>query len=335
MGDTLPDPPALSGRRLARLIAGCDDGIVPGRRLVRHRFGVTLVPQEPRRVVSVGYEEHDLILHFGVVPVLQRDYFGDQPAAVWPWARHLLGGARPQTFRAAEIPLWRVAAARPDLIMATNAGLDHDTYRRLSAIAPTVAQHPDHDDWETPRDVMLADIARVFGQEGRAERLTDDVRTRLIEVAEAHPEWRGRVATSVTIAEDGLWVDLGGHCRGSLLLELGFRLPDGLRGEPLGTRHAGVGADGVAAIDRDLLLWVNGEDDPAPIADLPGRRQLDAHRDGREVYLDKVMTGAYTTQSPLAVAYLLDRLVPEIEAAIDGDPSTLPRSAVLSGIAPT
>ena len=34
----------------------------------------------------------------------------------------------------------QIAALKPDLIVATNAGLDADTYAKLSAIAPTIAQ---------------------------------------------------------------------------------------------------------------------------------------------------------------------------------------------------
>ena len=34
----------------------------------------------------------------------------------------------------------QIASLKPDLIVATNAGLDQDTYTKLSAIAPTIAQ---------------------------------------------------------------------------------------------------------------------------------------------------------------------------------------------------
>jgi iron complex transport system substrate-binding protein len=325
----------VRGRGLARLIAGCADDVVSGgRRVVHHRFGVTVVPAEPRRVISVGYEEHDLLLHLGVVPVLQRDYFGEQPCAVWPWSWDLLGRHRPATFATDEIPLDAVAAARPDLIMATNAGLHEATYDALSSIAPTVAQSARHPDWETPRDEHFLDVARCFGRQRLAQSLIDDTRLRVIAIAEEHPEWRGRVAASLTLHPEGVLVDLDGHSRGSLLLDLGFVLPSDLDGPRVGERHAILDDRGVGGLDRDLLLWVDGRDDPGTIAELPGRRSLDAHRTGREVYLDTVMTGAFTVQSPRAIAYLLDRLVPEIEAAIDGNPATLARSAVMSGLAP-
>lgn len=330
------DDIVVRGASLASLIAGCSVDLDPvGPRRIRHRFGVTDVPARPRRVVSVGYEEHDLILHFGVVPVLQRDYFGDQPCAVWPWSQSLLGGQRPQTFTE-RLPIARIRALQPDLIMATNAGLDRREYRRLSRIAPTVAHNADYPEWETPRDVMLMDVGRVFGREGDAQRMIDVIRTRVMEVCEAHPHWRGMEAVSVGFAlDDGLFVDLRGHARGELLVELGFRIPElPLATHIEGERFANVDLADVRQIDRDLVVWIDGDDDPTPILELPGRDRLRAHREGREIYLGTVHTAAYTVQSPRALAYLLDELPPLIEAAIDGDPATVVPTSARAGVAP-
>src|SRR5688500_17670537 len=63
---------------------------------VEHKFGETLVEEEPARVVSVGYTEHDVLLQLGVVPVGVTDWYGDQPFATWPWAQDLLGDAEPE-----------------------------------------------------------------------------------------------------------------------------------------------------------------------------------------------------------------------------------------------
>lgn len=328
----------VRGADLARLIAGTAPvrvGTPRGVVAVEHRFGTTLVPHRPRRVVSLGYEEQDLLLHFGVVPVLQRDYFGDQPDAVWPWSRPMLGGARPMTFRD-DIPFDAIRALAPDLVMATNAGLEPGEYRALSAIAPTVADNGAFPRWETPRDQMLLDVGRVFGQAHEAQLAVDRVRLQVLEVAEAHPEWRGLEAVSVTTTPDGrLSVDCPGHARGQLLLDLGFSLPVELlhptdHGEgPFAFLEHGR----LPCVDRDVVLWVNGEDDPSAYVDLPGRRQLAAHREGREVYVDKHLTAAFTIQSPRAVLVLLDELVPLLEAAVAGPHRPVP-SSVRYGIAP-
>ena len=44
-------------------------------------------------MVSVGFSDQDTLLALGVVPVGIRDWYGDQPNAVWPWATDELGDA--------------------------------------------------------------------------------------------------------------------------------------------------------------------------------------------------------------------------------------------------
>lgn len=114
-----------------------DDGSVT----VRHAFGDTTIPGPPQRVVSAGLTEQDDLLAVGVVPIAVTDWFGGEPFGVWPWAQRQLAGAQPAVLNLDNgIPVEEIAALKPDLIVATNAGLDADTYAKLSEIAPTVAQ---------------------------------------------------------------------------------------------------------------------------------------------------------------------------------------------------
>src|SRR5690606_23184754 len=52
---------------------------------IEHKYGATTIDAEPKRVVSVGFGEHDGLLALGVVPIAVRDWYGDQPYATWPW----------------------------------------------------------------------------------------------------------------------------------------------------------------------------------------------------------------------------------------------------------
>ncbi|MDD4867363.1 MAG: twin-arginine translocation signal domain-containing protein, partial [Mycobacterium sp.] len=58
---------------------------------IAHLFGETVIKEPPKRVVSAGYTEQDDLLAVGVVPVAVTNWFGDQPFAVWPWARPKMG----------------------------------------------------------------------------------------------------------------------------------------------------------------------------------------------------------------------------------------------------
>lgn len=321
------------GVELARMIAGgCTS--TPTARWVEHPYGASRVPAQPRRVVTLGLDEHELLLHLGIVPVLVRDEWGDQPSAVWPWARHLLGGHNPATFPRIEIPFARLHEPRPDLIVATWAGIDQQTYDELSTIAPTLPNRNDAEyPWDQPWDDHLLELADAFGMRRRAQALVDGVRTRMMAIADAHPHWRSLVAASVTMPETAFDVDLG-HRRGRLLQEIGLGLPTDLATSTSAIR-ATVAADALNRLDRDVIVWVNGSDDPRPIVELPERTRLTAHREGREVYLDKLHTAAFSVQSPLSLHFLLDMLVPEIEAAVDGVPVPPVAAAARYGIAPS
>ena len=62
-GSDDPEPAATGG---GETDAGA--GVFPVT--VTHKYGETVVPEEPERVVSVGVTEQDVLLELGVVPVL-------------------------------------------------------------------------------------------------------------------------------------------------------------------------------------------------------------------------------------------------------------------------
>src|SRR6202040_582381 len=128
----------------AALVAACSSpkpGVdaKDGSVTVKHIFGATKIAAPPKRVVSAGFTEQDDLLAVGVVPIAVTNWFGGQPFAVWPWAQPKLGGAQPVVLNLDNgIPVDQIAGLKPDLIVAVNAGVDADTYQKLSAIAPTI-----------------------------------------------------------------------------------------------------------------------------------------------------------------------------------------------------
>ena len=139
---------------------------------VTHLFGQTVIKEPPKRVVSAGYTEQDDLLAVGVVPIAVTNWFGDQPFAVWPWAQPKLGAAQPVVLNLDNgIPVDQIASLKPDLIVAINAGVDADTYQKLSAIAPTVPQSGGDAFFEPWKDA--GDHDRPGGIPGRPDEVTD------------------------------------------------------------------------------------------------------------------------------------------------------------------
>ena len=142
---------------------------------VEHKFGTTEVPAAPERVVAVGYTDQDHVLAFGVVPVGVGDFLGGYDWRNRPWAKEALGGAEPEVVSGQQINFEAVAAQRPDLIFAINAGLKEGDYERLSRIAPTVAQSGEYIDFGMPWEEQTMLVGRALGQEERARQIVSEL----------------------------------------------------------------------------------------------------------------------------------------------------------------
>ena len=114
-----------------------------------------------------------------------------------------------------------------------------------------------------------------------------------------------------------------GDARPQLLAQLGFVTPaefDELAGDQF---YSSFSYEEIGRLDRDVLLWISA--DPAiiqAIKDNPLRQQLEAAATGREIFLGQQQAGAFSFSSVLSLPVLLDTLVPQLEAAVDGDSAT-------------
>ncbi|MBW0100610.1 iron-siderophore ABC transporter substrate-binding protein, partial [Pseudonocardia sp. KRD-184] len=288
------------------------------------------VPAEPQRVVSVGFTEQDILLALDVVPVAVTEWYGDQPNATWSWARDELGDAQPEVLRVADSYEYeKIAALRPDLIVAVNAGLDQEPYDRLSAIAPTVAHPADGPTIFGPWDAQTRLVGQALGKAEQAEELITGIKDRFAAEAAAHPQFAGVPAVFLQAPYyDGSAIAYQDGLSTEFLTDLGFVVPSDIdRFAPEGdTAQAYIPLENLGVLDgADVLLWAT-EDTTArtELEAQPLYRQLAAVRGGNLVFTDGELAGAIYFSSPLSLPYVLDRLVPLLEQAVVGNPETVP-----------
>lgn len=296
-----------------------------------HRYGETVVPARPERVVSLGYTGHDNILALGVVPVALRYWYGDHPGGVWPWAQPSLQGAKPLVLQG-EVSLERIALTEPDLIVAIGSGITAEEYAILSRIAPTIAAEERYGDFATPWQDHARTIGRALGKSPEAEAQIAAIEHRFDTIRRDHPDWQGAsgVAAYLWAGAPGAFTATDG--RTEILLDMGFALPDLLSGA--GNFFAEFSAEDLTVFDTDVLVWISAGGDLAGLQNLTLRRTLRAHTEGREIYAGDELAGAMAHGTLLSLPWSLDRLVPQIERAMDGDPATKVPSAVEAGLAP-
>ncbi len=275
---------------------------------VRHAFGETRIPAPPTRVVSAGLTDADDLLALGVVPVAVTDWFGAEPFGVWPWARQQLGDAQPVVLSLADgVQIEQIAGLTPDLIVATDAGLDQETYNQLSAIAPTIAQSGSQAFFEPWRDQAGAIGQAVFRHDDM-QKLIADVDAAFGAVKDSHPQFAGKKALLLdgTLVNDSVRVSRPAW-RSEFLTQMGLTVVQ---------TDASIPRDRIADVlgDADVLIWTTESDqeqaallaDPA-IAALPARRH---------VFTGKELAGAIAYASTLSYPVLADRLPPMLADAL-------------------
>jgi iron complex transport system substrate-binding protein len=288
---------------------------------VQHKFGSTTIESAPKRVVTVGYTDQDAVLALGVVPVGVGDFLGGYDWRKRPWAQQALGGANPAVVAGQEINFEAVAAQRPDLIVAINAGLKKSAYDRLSKIGPTVAQSGDYIDFGMPWDEQTLLVGRALGREEQARKVVADVKAKFAKARSEHPEFAGKTAILAYGGPDGYGAYSTQDTRSRFLSDLGFTTPrriDQLAGKSFYTAFS---QEQFRLMDQDLVLMYGPQKD---ITGNPVVSRLDAVRDDRIVYLDLTdqFAGALGFASALSLPYLLDHEVGALAEAVDGDPET-------------
>lgn len=304
------------------LAAGCSSskpapGAAPaGGVTITHLFGQTVIKEPPKRVVSAGYTEQDDLLAVGVVPIAVTNWWGDQPFAVWPWAQPKLGAAQPVVLNLDNgIPVDQIAGLKPDLIVAINAGVDADTYQKLSAIAPTVPQG-DGDAFFEPWKDQAATIGQAVFQADQMKSLIDGVGQKFAAVAQKNPGWLGKKAL---LMQGTLWqgtvVATVAGWRTDFLNQMGLVIADSIKPFGGSDHRAVIPRDQIRAVldSADVVIWTteSPDDQKAVLAD-PDVAASQATTQNRHLFTTKEQAGAIAFSSVLSYPMLAEQLPPLI-----------------------
>ena len=269
---------------------------------VEHAFGETEIPAEPKRVVVAGLNEADFLYSLGVAPVGVHEWWGGYPYATGPWADDARKevGAAPEVQQEWDINVEWVAAQKPDLIIATYHDLDDAMYKKLSSIAPVVAQHADYEVWTTPWREQLRQIGEAVGRSDRAEEVIADVDATIEELVAEHPEFNGATYDTGYLDEGGAF----------------GTYTDGV--------YVTISPERVDLLDLlDVFIFLDDtgtmEGEAAKVKTFASTR---LYKEGRIVAPESDLVLAMAFNTPLSIPYYLTELAPMLEAALDGDPAT-------------
>lgn len=303
---------------------GVEEGAFPVT--IEHKHGSTTIESEPKRVTVVGLREQDALLALGVVPVATTEWFGEHPGAIFPWAQEKLGSATPPTVLKSTdgIEVEKVAATRPDLILAVYSGLTKKEYETLSKLAPVVAQPKGQVDYGSSWQQETEITGRAVGRPERAKKLVTETERLIADTAAAHPQWKGRTAAVVTDYQ-GIYLYGPEDIRTRTLESLGFTFPDRLAKVVPDDFGVQLSDEKTDLVDVDALVWLaDGERTPDELKKVGVYADLRVRKEGRDVFVleDDRALEALSFTSVLSFPLLLKELAPRLDAAVDGDPQT-------------
>lgn len=282
---------------------------------VTDSFGTVTIDSAPQRVVTAGFNDQDFALALGVTPVATRAFTGFDYQAR-PWAQDQLAGNTIEEIGAEQLDLEAIAAADPDLVMATYAYLEPEQYEQLSALAPTVGDLEPADGAEAASwREQLAAYGTALGRTAEAEQVRDDVDARFDEARTENPQIEGRTAAVVLLLDGSFYILDAGDPRNRFFTDLGFETP-----ATTGT----VSPERYDLLDQDNLIVLGAT--PEDLANDALFQNLDVVTEDRTVYLGEFGTdvpSAVGFASPLSMPFAIDAVTPALARATDDDPATV------------
>ena len=220
---------------------------------VEHKFGSTTVPKKPERIAIVGLTEQDTVLALGYKPIATTEWYGEQPHAVWPWAREALGDA--QADRARQRRRVRRSrsspALRPDLIIGVNSGMKKATTRSCPSSRRRSPAGKGSTDYFSPWDEQVELIAKALGKPEEGRRAGRAGQGGLRQGGRANPEFKGKTVTfSQNAFYDGLLYVYPEGLNTEFLEYLGFTINPKLTPLVEEAGRAGRGLGGAAGRHR-------------------------------------------------------------------------------------
>lgn len=286
---------------------------------VEHKYGSTTIEAEPKKVVTLGLSDQDTVLALGVKPVGSIDWFKEQPYGKWPWVKDLWGSAKPQVVgERDEYNMEKIAALKPDLIVASYSGMKKEQYETLSKIAKVVGQPKGHEDYQAPWQVMTQQIGKALGKEAETGKLISGIDARFKAVRDKHPEWKGKTVTVGEPYEPGKFAAFSPKDPKTVFLtEMGFTTPEAFR-KALGKETiADLSSERLDVMEADRTVWLGTPETEKALKADPLYKKTKVNQEKRDLFLpydNPDIGAALSFNTVLSIPYAIDQVVPMLEA---------------------
>ena len=287
--------------------------------------GPVTIAAEPKRVVTLDFPSSDAVLALGITPIAMAKV-SYVPGDVQTWTQTALKGASPELLDAdTDIPLEKVAALRPDLIVGANAYNLDPVYSKLRKLAPVVSYRngPGADTWQ--QTTLL--IGQALGRAEQARKLVVDTEARVARTAAEHSDFKNRTLTLFNYAERQAYaISSPEDFSIRFLSTLGFKLPPAIERaedndggkDDFGEARLPVSDEQLKLLDADIVLGTSSDSATSLKAFVrrPLFKRLSAVKRGAFATLGIGPATSIAFPSTLSINDAIDNLVPLLDRLI-------------------
>lgn len=287
---------------------------------IRGAEGDTVLKTRPERIVAVGFQRDiDESVALGVVPLAVTPATNFD-SGLPPWVEAKLTGAKPEQLSYEDnLPFEKIAALRPDLLLATDSYSLSDDFANLTAIAPTLSYEKDvsEDTWQT----RVTRIGQALGRDAEAKRLVDGVTGRIAKAkSDNKAVLAGRTFTFSLLNAEGALATIvtPDDASAQFLASLGMTLsPKVTSLPPAGPAgRAVVSQERTELLDADVIIFsYRSDDERTQVESNRLFTALPAVRRGSYVPLPISTALSMAFPSTLSIPFALDTIVPKLVTA--------------------
>lgn len=195
---------------------------------IKHGLGETVISAAPQRVVTLGWSSTDAAIALGAVPVgIPSFRSAGFDKDIVPWVEEGIakaGGATPEVFDdTAGAPIEKIAALKPDLILAVYSGITEDEYKLLSQIAPVVP-YPTAP-WTASWQEVITITGEALGKPEQGRALVAELEAFVRAEAARYPELAGTTAVTLLDYNNALAIHGADDARAKMLALAGLTIP--------------------------------------------------------------------------------------------------------------
>lgn len=307
---------------ISALMAACTSSVdtspqeeQPAGAAVETKFGQVTVPENPERVVALGWGDAETALSLGVQPVGASDWLDFGGEGVGPWGEGLYD-TPPEIIGTMEPDYEQIANLSPDLILDVRSSGDQARYDRLSQIAPTVGVPEGGDNYLTTLDQQVEMISTALGKSERGKQQLSELDAKFAQAREQHPEFADKSVAVSAFTSQGWGAYIETAARVQFMEQLGFRQSEQVaKLEPDGF-SAPISQEQLGVLDADLLVVFPIYVPVTQVTDQAEFQRLNAVAEDRAIVFDdtkpedQALSNAYSLYSVLSIPYAIDNMVP-------------------------